>query len=385
MAKTQKRYPTRFQSVCRWSFHAGKGGFVPRNIRPELAEMPPAKFAEFVAKKIAPRVPENTRLGVAVHYDREVDEKSAKTLARALKDNGLALSMGSPGLHYYWGFGGIGSLDPKERKAAADYARRAVDVFLGPMRAAEDPRCPIVTDIWNGSFGYEIPTALVREMLKHADEAIGALLEHAQSLNPQARVGVEPKPNEGHPAMLYQTGGDVLALRGRLKRAGLDVTHFGLINEFGHTEMVGLDLAQEYAAASLENAIIHVHANSQGADGVRLGGSGKYDIDFELAASSTTLAVAQILLDTKYAGWLEHDIQPHPYDNAEQNIDRVVRAICNWEAICRTVEAGALSAKCMLELAVSRDMMAFEDIVRDAVAKAHELSKDLFDAGRVRR
>jgi len=381
MAKRQEELPTRFQSVCRWSFHAGKGGFVPRNMRPELAEMSPEQFAEFVAERIVPRVPENTRIGVAVHYDREVDEKSAKTFAKALKDNGLALSMGSPGAHYYWGFGGIASPDPAERKTASDYARCAVDVFLGPMKAAEDRRCPIVTDIWNGSFGYEIPSILLREMVKHADESIAALLEHAQSIDKKARMGVEPKPNEGHPAMIYQTGGDVLALRGRLERAGHDVAHFGLINEFGHTEMVGLDVVQEYAAASLENAIVHVHANSQGADGVRLGGAGKYDIDFEVAPSSTTLGIAQILIETKYRGWLEHDIQPHPYDNAEQNIDRVVRSICNWEAICRTIESGALDAKKLRALASARNMMAFEDIVRDAVAKAHALSKELYEAG----
>jgi len=367
--------------VCRWSFHAGKGGFVPGNMRPEYRNMPPARFAEFVAARIVPRVPENTRIGVAVHYDREVDEKTAKDLAKALKDNRLAMSMGSPGLHYYWGFGGIASPDPAERKAANDYARRAIDVFLGQMKTAEDPRCPIVTDIWNGSFGYEIPSILLREMVKHADESIASLLEHAQSLDPKARMGVEPKPNEGHPAMIYQTGGDVLALRGRLERAGHDVSHFGLINEFGHTEMVGLDVVQEYAAASLENAIIHVHANSQGADGVRLGGAGKYDIDFEVAPSSTTLAIAQILLESGYRGWLEHDIQPHPYDNAEQNIDRVVRSICNWEAICRTVESGMLDATRLRALASARNMMAFEDTVRDAVAKAHTLSKELYEIG----
>lgn len=385
MAKKQDKPPTRFQSVCRWSFHAGKGGFVPKNIRPEFTEMPPVHFIDLLATRVLPRIPANTRLGVAFHYDREVDEKSAKSLAKALKENGLAFSMGSPGAHYYWGFGGIASLDPKERKAASDYARRAVDVFLGPMKSAQDPRCPLVTDIWNGSFGYEIPTVLVREMLKHADESLASLLDYAQSLDPKARLGVEPKPNEGHPAMIYQTGGDVLALRARLARAGHDVSHFGLINEFGHTEMVGLDVVQEYAAASLENAIIHVHANSQGADGVRLGGSGKYDIDFEVAPSSTTLAIAQILIETKYRGWLEHDIQPHPYDSAAQNIDRVVRSICNWEAICRTVESGALDLKRLLELASARNMMAFEDIVRDAVAQAHELSKDLYDAGLARK
>lgn len=381
MATGQERFPTRYQSVCRWSFNPGKGGFVPGNVRPEYRKMSPMEFAELVATRIIPRVPQNTRVGVAVHYDREVDEKTAENFAKALKNHGLALSMGTPGLHYYYGFGGIASPDPSERKAAQDYAKRAVDVFLGPLRRAQDPRCPIAIDIWNGSFGYEIPSIIVRDMIKYADESIASLLEYSRTLDPKAKLGVEPKPNEGHPAMIYQTGGDVLALRGRLAGAGRDVSNFGLIGEFGHTEMVGLDVVQEYAAASLEDAIVHVHANSQGGDGVRLGGPGKYDIDFELAPTSTTMAIAQILLTSGYGGWIEHDIQPHPYDNAQQNIDRIVRAICNWEAICRTVESGMMDVDRLSALAAARDMMVFEDMVRDAVGKAHELSKELYEQG----
>jgi xylose isomerase len=374
-------FPVRYQSVCRWSFHAGKGGFVPSGIRPALAGLTPVEFARLVAEKVAPRVPSNTRLGLAVHYDREIDESTAAPFREALLECGLCISMITPGAHYHWGYGGIGSPDPVEREGASRFCRRAMDLLLGPLWEAQDPACPAAFDIWNGSFGYEIPTPLVADMLSWADDSIAGLLEHAARSGRKVPVGVEPKPNEGHPAMLYQTSGEVLALRGRLARRGLDVSSFGLVNEFGHTEMAGLDLVQEYAAAAAEGAIVHVHANSQGGDGVRLGGSGKFDIDYGVSPSAASLSIASILSRTGYGGWIEHDMQPRPYDDAGQNVNRVVRSICTWEAVARTVEGGALDVASLAAVAASRDSMALEDIVRDAVCEAHALSKQLYSEG----
>jgi xylose isomerase len=377
--KRRKRY----QSVCRWSFHPGKGGFVPDGIRPGFAGLTTEGFVELVAGKVAPRLPANTKLGVAVHYDREVDEKNAEMLAKMLGEADLALSMLSPGAHYYYGYGGLGSLDEHEREEALAFAKRALDLLAGPLAEVQNPECPAVFDIWNGSFGYEIPSVLVTDMLKRADDAIAGLIEYAAEVAPGVKLGLEPKPNEGHAAMLYQTSGEVLALRSRLRQRGADVSRFGLINEFGHTEMAGLDLVQEYAAAALEGAIVHVHANSQGGDGVRLGGAGKFDMDFGVAPTASTLAVAQILAETGYEGWIEHDMQPRPYDSEEQNVDHVVRSLCNWEAIARTVEGGALDRAGMEKLAAARDMVAFEDVVRGAVAGAHALSKELYESGKI--
>ncbi len=377
----EKDLPIRYQSVCRWSFHPGKGGFVPGNMRPEFRDLSAEGFAKLVGEKIAPRVPKNIRLGVALHYDKEVDEKSAESLVKVLKDYGLAVSMGTPGGHFYFGYGGIASPDPKERKNANEFGKRAADLVLGPLSQAEDPDCPIVFDIWNGFFGYEIPDGnLVISMIKWADEGIGGIHYYITSRDKRKKVGVKPKPNEGHSAMIYQTSADVLALRGRLRRnMGLDVSRFGLINEFGHTEMVGLDVVQDYAAASLEGAIMHVHANSQGGDGIRLGGGGKFDIDFGVAPSSTSIGVAQILQSSRYGGWVEHDMQPRAYDDAQQDIDRVVRAICNWEAIYRVAENDPNLKIVLPKLAAEREMMGVEDIMRNAVSEAHRISRELYN------
>jgi xylose isomerase len=393
-----KQYPTRYQSVCRWSFHPGKGGFVPADIRPEFKDLKPWQFVELVAREIRPRVPSNNVLGVAVHYDKEINEKTAKRFVRTLKDNGLYIAMATPGAHAYFGYGGIASPDPIERKKANEFGKRAINLALGVLAEAENPECPMVIDLWNGSFGYEIPSIIVQDMIRNGDDSIADLLEYIQKFRKDQKVGVEPKSNEGHSAMIYQTSADVLALRSRLARRGLDVTNFGLINEFGHSEMAGLDVVQDYAAAARDlvspslrellsnpqashktkNAIIHVHANSQGADGIRLGGGGKFDIDFGVRPTSSTLGIASILKESGYNGWVEHDMQPRPYDNAKQNIGRVARAICNWDAICRVVESGNYETTTLRGLAQDRKMMEFEDYVADAVHLANDLSKKLY-------
>lgn len=375
-----QKQPEVYHSICRWSFHAGKGGFVPANIRPEFANLSPEAFLNIVKTQIEPRVPANVNLGVAVHYDKEIDERSAGKFARKLKDYGLSLAMVTPGGHFHFAYGGIASPDPQERQKANDFGRRTLDLALGPLYEAANPKCPMVMDIWNGSFGYDIPSAHLINMIQDADQGIATLLCLINGSGKTLKMGIEPKPNEGHSAMIYQTSADVVALRERLGAQGIDVKNFGLINEFGHTEMVGLDVVQDYAMAALHNAIVHVHANSQGGDGIRLGGGGKFDIDFGVAPSTTTLGIAEILNNTGYKGWIEHDMQPRPYDNEQQDIDRVARAVCNWEAIRRTVSRKGYSDQ-IKSLVDNRKAAEFEDLMRDNVAHAHKLSKDLY-AGR---
>ncbi len=343
--------------------------------------MSPTGFAEFVARHVAPSAPEGTILGVAMHYDGEVDEDSAADLALSLRENGLFLSMLSPGAHGRFAYGSLGSPDPLERASALDFFRRALDLLQGPLAPAHHPERPAVFDIWVGSLGYEIPTVIVSDMLRWADDAIADLLARSLAGGAGVRMGVEPKPSEGHPALLYQGSAEVLALRGRLRASGLDVSAFGLVNEFGHTQMSGMELVQDYAAALLDGAVVHVHANSQGADGARLGGAGKYDIDYGVGPDAATLAVAQLLSDSGYDGWVEHDIQPRPYDDVRGAVGRIIRSICSWEAVMRVAESGALSRDRLLRVASARRTMDIEDMVRDAMSEAHRLSKELFRQG----
>ena len=332
--------PERPQSIVRWTFHPGAGGFVPDDMRLEFKDLGPEQYLEILKELIEPRLPENTRLGAAVHYDKEIDEATAEGFAQKLVDYGIALAMATPGAHAHWANGGIASLDSEERRLANQFAIRAADLMLGPLNVAEDPEFPIAFDVWNGSMGYRYPVSPVWDMVQYADAGMAGVVNHIKS-HPNGKnkkIGVEPKGFEKHPAMIYQTTDSVLALRRRLQAMGVDVTNFGDINEFGHTGMQGHDLVQEYVDMALEDAIVHVHANSQGGDDGRLGGPAKHDLDFGVKPTYATLGVAKILKRAEYKGWVEHDFQPGSSDKVGETINRAVAAVCRWEAIMRTIE-----------------------------------------------
>jgi xylose isomerase len=121
---------------------------------------------KLVKEKIEPRVPDNVQLGVEMHYDTEVDEKTAEAVADALVDSGIYLAMITPGAHSHYGYGGIASLDPKERKSTEEFGNRTVELAYGPMKKAWHPdedKAPAFI-IWNGSFGYDIATVGIKQM-----------------------------------------------------------------------------------------------------------------------------------------------------------------------------------------------------------------------------
>ena len=124
-------------SICRWTFNPGKGGFVPGNMRPEWGkDFTTVDMINLVKKDIAPRLPENVELGLEVHYDNEVCEKTAPEIADALVANGMYLAMITPGAHGHFGYGGISSLDPKERSDADKFGARTVDLGYSILKKA---------------------------------------------------------------------------------------------------------------------------------------------------------------------------------------------------------------------------------------------------------
>ena len=64
-----------YHSLCRWTFNAGKGGFVPGGIRPEWAsdKLSVVDIINLINEKIRPRLPDYIELGFEVHYDTEID------------------------------------------------------------------------------------------------------------------------------------------------------------------------------------------------------------------------------------------------------------------------------------------------------------------------
>src|SRR5512137_2630059 len=130
--------PLSLHSVCRWTFNAGKGGFVPGHMRPEWdgSQLDSAGVVRLIKREIVPRLPAHVQLGYEVHYNTEVDERTAPAVADALGEAGIHLAMITPGAHSHFGYGGIASLDDRERHTAGELGRKTVDLAYGPLRAA---------------------------------------------------------------------------------------------------------------------------------------------------------------------------------------------------------------------------------------------------------
>ena len=361
-------------SICAWTFNAGKGGFTPGHIRPswEADSFDTVAKIKLIKDKIIPRLPKHIQIGLEVHYDFEVKEDTAKATADALLEAGMWLAMVSPGSHAYFGYGGIASLDPNERAAAEAYCRKAVEVTCGPLRQAWHPdrdKSPTLV-IWNGSFGYDIATPAVRKMYQNLKESVASLCQFGDGLDNGLCWAIEPKPNEGHPAMLLPTVASVIVFWKKLGNGfGLSLDRKGVNKEFGHSEMIGLDLVHDTIEEMDNDMLIHMHLNSQGYnDGIVLGGPGKFDIDHGVRICGMNVALASLVAEAGYVRWKGHDIQPRPYDNEEQATDRVVRSILSWEACAKA--AAELDNNRLMTLLAQRDTAKAEDLMREAVASA---------------
>ncbi len=363
-------------SICRWTFNAGKGGFVPGDMRPawNSQNFTTVDMIELVAKTIRPRLPGHIELGIELHYDSEVDDRNAKAVAKALVNNGLYLAMVTPGAHSHFAYGGITSLDKRERKAAEDLGRRTVDLAYGPLKKAWHPdreKAPAFV-LWNGSYGYDLATVAVRRMYQNLKESVAGLCTYEQTRGGRLYIAFEPKPNEGHPAMLIPTVASALLFWRKIEEEfGVSRKRKGVNKEFGHSEMIGLDHVYDSVEELDNDMMVHMHLNSQGYnDGIVLGGPGKYDIDHGTRINGMNIAIAGLIADAGYARWKGHDMQTRAYDNTQQGIDRVVRSVLSWEA-CAQAAAG-LKTRALMQALANRETAQAEDMMRAAVVEAHK-------------
>jgi len=361
-------------SICRWTFNAGKGGFVPADMRPEWAgdKFTSADMVKLVKEQIAPRLPDNVQLGIELHYDMEVNEETAPEVADALVDCGLYLAMITPGAHSHFAYGGITSLDQDERKNAEELGTRTVDVAYGPLKKTWHPdtaKAPTLV-LWNGSFGYDLATVGIRQMYQNLKESVAELCRYEQKKGDSLFIGFEPKPNEGHPAMLIPTVASALLFWKKLQEEfGISTDRKGVNKEFGHSEMIGLDHVYDTVEELDNDAVVHMHLNSQGYnDGIILGGPGKFDIDHGTRVNGMNIAIAGLIQQADYARWKGHDMQPRAYDSEEQAIDRVVRSVLSWEACEKAAQE--LDDTVLMRHLEKRETAKAEDMVRGAVVSA---------------
>lgn len=361
-------------SICRWTFNPGKGGFVPADIRPEWSNesFDTVKMIQLVAEKIAPRLPKHIELGIELHYDTEVNETNVAAVADALVDSKLFLAMITPGAHSRFAYGGISSLDPNERKAAEEFGQRTLDLAYGPLRKAWHPdpdKAPSLV-LWNGSFGYDLASVGIKQMYQNLKESVARFCQYEEKLGGKLFIAFEPKPNEGHPAMLIPTVASALIFWRKLEEEfGVSRRNKGVNKEFGHSEMIGLDHVYDTVEELDNHAMMHMHLNSQGYnDGIILGGPGKYDIDHGTRVNGMNIAIAGLIQEAGYSRWKGHDMQTRAYDSTEQGIDRVIRSILSWEA-CEHA-ARQLNTDLLLQHLKNRETAKAEDLMRDAVVQA---------------
>ncbi|MBN1507731.1 MAG: hypothetical protein JW955_12845 [Sedimentisphaerales bacterium] len=366
-------------SICRWTFNPGKGGFVPGDMRPEWGgSFGTPEMIELTAQKIKPRMPSNVLLGIEMHYDAEVDDSNAAAVADALVSNKLYLAMITPGAHAHFAYGGIASLDPEERKAAEELGTKTVDLAYSTLKKAWHPEKAPAFVIWNGSFGYDIATVGIKQMYQNLKESVAGLCKYEAKKGGQLHIGFEPKPNEGHPAMLIPTVASALLFWYKVeKEFGVSLKNKGVNKEFGHSEMIGLDHVADSVEELDNGMMVHMHLNSQGYnDGIILGGPGKYDIDHGARINGMNVAIAGLIQQAGYARWKGHDMQTRAYDNTEQGIDRVIRSVLSWEA-CEKA-AKELNTKALMKALAQRETAQAEDMMRHAVVSAQKAFDEMY-------
>lgn len=369
-------------AICRWTFNPGKGGFVPADMRPAwgAANLDTVGAIRLIKEKIAPRLPDHVELGFEVHYDTEIDEKNAAAVADALIDAGIYLAMITPGAHSHFAYGGIASLDPKEREMAEELGRKTVDLAYGPLRKAWHPEAEKYPSLvlWNGSYGYDLVSVGLRHMYQNLKESIAGLCSYEEKAGGLMYIGIEPKPNEGHPAMLLPTVASALLLFRRLEEEfGISRKKKGVNKEFGHSEMIGLDHVYDTVEELDNEAMVHMHLNSQGYnDGIILGGPGKYDIDHGTRINGMNIAIAGLIQEAGFKRWKGHDVQVRAYDNVEQGLDRVVRSVLSWEACEQAAEEFEVNK--LLKFLAARETAKAEDLMREAVVKAQKYFNEMY-------
>lgn len=370
-----------YHSICAWTFNAGKGGFTPSDTRAAWSDqaLDTVGKVKLINEKIKPRLPDNIELGLEAHYDYEYCEENASAIADALCGYGISLAMVTPGAHRYFPYGGICSPDPNERKAANEYGARAVRLAYSDLKRAWNSDIPPAFVLWNGSYGYDLATFGIKRMYNYLKESIADLCNLEKSLGGELYIAIEPKPNEGYPAMFLPTVASAIVFWKKLEQEyDIDPDKKGINKEFGHSEMIGLDHVYDTVEEIDNNMLMHMHINSQGYnDGLILGGPGKFDIDHGARINGMNIAISGLISQAGYNRWKGHDMQVRAHDNEEQGIDRVIRSILSWEACERA--ADDIDYNLLWDYLTRRETAKAEDLMRESVVRACGYFNEMYE------
>jgi xylose isomerase len=215
-------------------------------------------------------------------------------------------------------------------------------------------------------------------MYQNLKESIAGLCKYEAEAGGKLFFAIEPKPNEGHPALLLPTVASALLFWYKLEQEfGISRAKKGTNKEFGHSEMVSLDHVYDTVEELDNGMLLHMHLNSQGYnDGIVLGGPGKYDIDHGVRINGMNIAIAGLLKEAGFDRWKGHDMQVRAYDSEKQGVDRVIRSVLAWDA-CEKA-AAKLDTKKLMQLLAKRETALVEDMMRDSVVFACKYFNEIY-------
>jgi xylose isomerase len=143
--------------------------------------------------------------------------------------------------------------------------------------------------------------------------------------------------------------------------------------------MIGLDHVYDTVEEIDNDALVHMHLNSQGYnDGIILGGPAKYDIDHGTRINGMNIAIAGLIQDAGFKRWKGHNMQVKPHDNVEQGIDRVIRSIPSWEACAQAAQE--LDKEQLTKCLNARETAKAEDIMREVAINAQKSFNRMYNA-----
>ncbi|HWP39934.1 MAG TPA: xylose isomerase [Tepidisphaeraceae bacterium] len=214
-------------------------------------------------------------------------ERIKRDFKKALKDNGLVVSMATTNLFADPVFkdGAFTSNNARIRAYAIQKTMRAME--LGAEMGAK------IYVFWGGREGVE--TDAVRnpvDAIKRFREAINFLCEYSIQQKFGYKFAFEAKPNEPRGHIYFAVTGSYLALIPTLDHPEM----CGVNPEVAHEHMAGLDFVHHVAQAIELGKLFHIDLNDQE--------FGRYDQDFRFGSANLKHAffLVKLLEDHKYNG-----------------------------------------------------------------------------------
>jgi xylose isomerase len=199
--------------------------------------------------------------GVSLHdndlvpIDAKDRDKRIADFKKALKENGMVVSMGTCNLfsHPVFRDGAFTSPDLAVRRFALQKCTAAMDWILGELGA------PIWV-LWGGREGSETDAGKSAvEAFKRYREALNYLAEFARDRKYAVKFAIEAKPNEPRGDIYLATTGAVLGFIETLDHPEM----FGVNPEVGHETMAGLNFYHVVAQAVEAKKLFHIDLNNQ--------------------------------------------------------------------------------------------------------------------------